>query len=137
MAVTECTIGTHTVTPDGAEDELCESETPATAGIITTGVSQARVIAALCNAAEFDASEVDVPIDQRRVFGDATDQAILRFSERLGSVRHIRQCWNKTYDLAFNSKNKYMIRTFSLARKECLKDTLPEPEAESFATGDT
>ncbi|KAJ8122867.1 hypothetical protein ONZ43_g1046 [Nemania bipapillata] len=137
MAVTECTIGTHTITPDAAEDELCESETPATAGIITTGVSQARAIAALCNAAEFDASEVDVPIDQRRVFGDATDQAILRFSERLGSVRHIRQCWNKTYELAFNSKNKYMIRTFSLVRKDCLRDTLPEPEAESFGTGDT
>ncbi|KAI0105307.1 hypothetical protein GGR51DRAFT_520304 [Nemania sp. FL0031] len=137
MTVSECTIGTHTITPDGAEDELCESETPATAGIVTTGVSQARAIAALCNAAEFDAAEVDVPIDQRRVFGDATDQAILRFSERLGSVHHIRQCWTKTYDLAFNSKNKYMIRTFSLARRDCLRDTLPDPETESFATGDT
>ncbi|KAI1119235.1 hypothetical protein F5Y14DRAFT_126985 [Nemania sp. NC0429] len=137
MTVTECTIGTRTLTSEGAEAELGDSETPATAGIVSTGVSQIRAIAALCNAAEFDAAEADLPVSQRRVYGDATDQAILRFSERLGSVRHMRQCWNKTYDLAFNSKNKYMIRTFSLAKNDCLRATLPEPEAERFAQGDT
>ncbi|GAW12866.1 hypothetical protein ANO14919_022370 [Xylariales sp. No.14919] len=137
MTVTECTIGTHTVTADEAVDELCTSTAPAVAGIVTTGVDQVRAIAALCNAAEFDAATADMMPEERRVFGDATDQAILRFSERLGSVHHMRQCWTKTYELAFNSKNKFMIRTFSLSRKDCLTDTLPEYEAGNFKAVDT
>ncbi|KAI1389342.1 calcium ATPase [Hypoxylon trugodes] len=137
MTVTECTIGTHTITIEGAEDELEGSTAPAIAGMVTTGVGQVRAIAGLCNAAEFDAATMDLPIEQRRVFGDATDQAVLRFSERFGSVHHMRQCWQKTYELAFNSKNKFMIRTFSLFRKDCLKATLSESEADNFNKGDT
>ncbi|KAI0967308.1 hypothetical protein F4678DRAFT_249043 [Xylaria arbuscula] len=137
MTVTECTIGTHTITADEAEDELLTSTTPAVAGIVTTGVDQVRAIAALCNAAEFDAATRNLPEEEQRIFGDATDQAILRFSERLGSVNHMRQCWTKTYELAFNSKNKFMIRTFSMSRKECLAATFSEIEAENFETGDT
>ncbi|XDG04654.1 hypothetical protein ABKA04_004269 [Annulohypoxylon sp. FPYF3050] len=136
MTVTECTIGTHTITVDAAEDELEVSTAPAIAGMVTTGVDQVRAIAGLCNAAEFDAATMELPIEQRRVFGDATDQAVLRFSERFGSVHHLRQCWQKTYELAFNSKNKYMIRTFSMFRKDCLKATLSESEADTFHTGD-
>ncbi|KAH8662348.1 putative H /K ATPase alpha subunit [Xylariales sp. PMI_506] len=136
MTVTECTIGTHTITSDVAEDELDTSETPDIAGIVTTAVSQLRALAALCNAAEFDAATNNLPISERRIYGDATDQAILRFSERLGSVHHMRQCWQKVYDLAFNSKNKFMIRAFSLFKEDCLKQTLPQGEADSFKSGD-
>ncbi|KAI1289056.1 hypothetical protein F5Y03DRAFT_404136 [Xylaria venustula] len=137
MTVTECTIGTHTITADEAEDELLTSTAPAVAGIVTTGVDQVRAIAALCNAAEFDAATCDLPEEEQRVFGDATDQAVLRFSERLGSVHHMRQCWTRTYELAFNSKNKFMIRTFSMSRKDCLAATLSEIEAQNFKAGDT
>ncbi|KAI1372551.1 Na,H/K antiporter P-type ATPase [Hypoxylon crocopeplum] len=137
MTVTECTIGTHTITVDGAEDELEVSTAPAVAGIVTTSVDQVRVIAGLCNVAEFDAATMDMPVEERRVFGDATDQAVLRFSERFGSVHHLRQCWQKTYELAFNSKNKFMIRTFSLFRRDCLRVTLSEHEVDDFGTDDT
>ncbi|KAI2601980.1 calcium ATPase [Hypoxylon sp. NC1633] len=137
MTVTECTIGTHTITIQAAEDELEVSTAPAIAGIVTTGVDQVCAIAGLCNAAEFDAATMDLPVGQRRVFGDATDQAVLRFSERFGSVHHLRQCWQKTYELAFNSKNKFMVRTFSLFRRDCLKTTLSEHEADGFGAGDT
>ncbi|KAK5627857.1 hypothetical protein RRF57_003572 [Xylaria bambusicola] len=137
MTVTECTIGTHTITADEAEDELLTSTAPEIAGIVTTGVDQVRAISALCNAAEFDAATSDLPPEKRRVFGDATDQAVLRFSEKLGSVNHMRQCWTKTYELAFNSKNKFMIRTFIMSRKDCLAATLPEHEAGDFKSGDT
>lgn len=136
MTVTECTIGTHTITADGAEDELSVSETPDAAGIVNTGVEQVRALAALCNAAEFDAATNHLPVEERRVYGDATDQAILRFSERFGSVHHMRQCWQKTYDLAFNSKNKYMIRTFSMFKSDCLHQTLPLAEADAFKGND-
>jgi sodium/potassium-transporting ATPase subunit alpha len=137
MAVTECTIGTHTVTADDAEDELSVSESPVVAGIVNTGVDQVRALAALCNAAEFDAGTNHLPVQQRRVYGDATDQAILRFSERFGPVHHMRQSWQKTYELAFNSKNKFMIRTFSMFKNDCLHTTLPLAEAETFTSNDT
>ncbi|KAJ3567702.1 hypothetical protein NPX13_g6677 [Xylaria arbuscula] len=137
MTVTECTIGTHTITADEAEDELLTSTAPEVAGIVTTGVDQMRAIAALCNAAEFDAATPELPPEERQVFGDATDQAVLRFSEKLGSVHHMRQCWTKTYELAFNSKNKFMIRAFVMSRKDCLADTLPEHEARDFESTDT
>lgn len=50
---------------DEAEDELSTSTAPAIAGIVTTGVNQVRAIAALCNAAEFDAAEADEPLEVR------------------------------------------------------------------------
>ncbi|KAH9905655.1 Na,H/K antiporter P-type ATPase [Xylariomycetidae sp. FL2044] len=137
MTATECTIGTHTITMDTAEKELDTNAAPIMGGIVNTGVNQVRAVAALCNAAEFDAANSETPVDRRRAYGDATDQAILRLSERLGSVHHMRQCWQKTYDLAFNSKNKFMIRTFSMFRKDCLADTISEGELDSFLPGDT
>jgi sodium/potassium-transporting ATPase subunit alpha len=137
MAVTECTIGTHTITVDVAEYELEASESPDMAGIVTTAVSQLRALAALCNAADFDAATNHLPVEERRIYGDATDQAILRFSERLGSVHHMRQCWQKTSELAFNSKNKFMMRTFSLFKNDCLPQTLPQGEVHTFNPGDT
>ena len=54
----------------------------------------------------------------------------------LSPVQAMRQTWNKTYELAFNSKNKFMIRTFALVRGDRLADTLPEQEAKDFAADD-
>ncbi|KAK8042148.1 hypothetical protein PG993_006671 [Apiospora rasikravindrae] len=137
MTVTDCTIGNHTINQDTAQQELDVSETPVVAGIVTTGVGQVRAIAGLCNAAEFDAATTNLPLEERRIHGDATDQAILRFSEGLGSVHHLRQSWQRTYELAFNSKNKYMIRTFSMFKDDLLSTTLPQAEADVFNTEDT
>lgn len=129
MTVTECTIGAHNITSEDAELEVDNAK--------STGISQMRALSALCNAAEFDIATNSLPVDQRRVYGDATDQAILRFSEKLGPVSQMRQCWQKTYDLAFNSKNKFMIRTFSLFNNDLLLSTLPQAEADEFKPGDT
>ncbi|KAK8125652.1 uncharacterized protein PG998_001411 [Apiospora kogelbergensis] len=137
MTVMDCTIGNHTVNQDTAREELNVSGTPVVTGIITTGVDQVRAIAGLCNAAEFDAATSSFPLEERRIHGDATDQAILRFSESLGSVQRLRQSWQRTYDLAFNSKNKYMIRTFSMFKDDLLSTTLPQAEAEAFGPEDT
>ncbi|KAI0397631.1 hypothetical protein F5Y17DRAFT_414011 [Xylariaceae sp. FL0594] len=132
MTVTECTIGTRVISVEGAEKELSAND-----AATSTGVSQVRAISSLCNAAEFDAATLDKPIEERGVFGDATDQAILRYAERLGSVQKMRQEWKKTFDLAFNSKNKFMIRTFSLAAgKDSLRTALPEREASEFGNND-
>ncbi|KAI2640056.1 hypothetical protein GGS21DRAFT_394698 [Xylaria nigripes] len=132
MTVTDYTIGHHTAT--AAEAEAKQSSRK---GGDATGASQLRALSSLCNAAEFDAAEADVVLEKRRVFGDATDQAILRFAERLGSVSEMRQAWAKTFELAFNSKNKFMIRSFSLFKDSLLMDTLPAAEASKFRREDT
>lgn len=163
MTVTECTLGTTTLTPEEAADELAACATPGKAGIVTTGVGQLRALSALCNAAEYDAtgdtifpeatttildqrhlreryglSREQVPPNRgRRIHGDATDQAVLRFSESLGSTSKVRQGWKQTYELAFSSKNKYMIRAFTLLRDDLLSVTLPEREASEFQKGST
>ncbi|KAJ4129766.1 hypothetical protein NW768_006735 [Fusarium equiseti] len=120
MTVSDCAIGGLNMTIEDARAKMGLSK--------STGhpISQLRAISALCNASEFDAATVDAPLAERKIFGDATDQAILRFAEfvETSSVAYLRSCWRKTYDLAFNSKNKFMIRCFSSTRHEGISQTL-------------
>ncbi|KAK0127351.1 hypothetical protein ONS96_006900 [Cadophora gregata f. sp. sojae] len=130
MFVTECSVGMHHMTPESARDQNTE-------GSQTNAVAQLRSVAGLCNSGEFDAATFILPILERKINGDATDQAVLRLSETLGSVSELRQMWKKTFELAFNSKNKYMVRTFQLEQKEGLSLALSGSEAASFRDDDT
>ncbi|KAI5860871.1 calcium ATPase [Durotheca rogersii] len=137
MELSEYAVGIRTISIDAAEDGPEGSTALAVAGIVTAGVDQLHSLARLCNAAEFDATTMNLPPKKRRVFGDATGQAVLRFSERFGSMQQLRQGWQKTYEFAFNSKNKFMVKTFSLLRLDCMKTTVSEREAEEMRIGDT
>jgi magnesium-transporting ATPase (P-type) len=76
-------------------------------------LKQLHVVAGLCNAAQFDASTLSLPISERKINGDATDTAILRFAEELGVVNDLTQNWKREFELPFNSKNKYMVYPLS------------------------
>ena len=134
MCVTETSIGGHNMTPEAARDELmrCQRE-----GDGINAVDQLRCIAGLCNSGEFDAATENLPLHERKINGDATDQAVLRLSESLGSVSDLKKMWKKTFELAFNSKNKYMIRTLALVEPEGLNIALPTEEAATFHPQDT
>lgn len=134
MYVTECSIGLQNMDPQCTRDEMMHRRTE---GRGFNAVDQLRAIAGLCNSGEFDAATNHLPLHERKINGDATDQAVLRFSESLGPVSELRQMWKKTFELAFNSKNKYMIRTLELAEKEGLDVALPSTEAASFRPEDT
>ncbi|KAJ3286152.1 hypothetical protein HDU79_006725 [Rhizoclosmatium sp. JEL0117] len=67
-----------------------------------------HTIAAQCCAAEFVDDE-SVPLADRTISGDATDKAVLRFAEGLGSVAAIRNSLTKLYEIPFNSRNKWMM----------------------------
>jgi sodium/potassium-transporting ATPase subunit alpha len=134
MYVTECSIGMEKMTPEFARDEMMRYRNEDTQ---CNSISQLRSIAGLCNSGEFDAATSSLPLHERKINGDATDQAVLRFSESLGPVSELRQMWKKTFELAFNSKNKYMIRTLKLVQKEGLDFALPSTEATSFRPDDT
>jgi sodium/potassium-transporting ATPase subunit alpha len=99
-------------------------------------ISQLRALAGLCNAGSFDAATMNLPLNERIIHGDATDQAILRFSESLGEVAELRRWWNTRYELAFNSKNKYMIKAFTLAHQRGVSLALPSDTASVFGPGD-
>jgi len=45
--------------------------------------------------------------------------------------------WKKTFELAFNSKNKYMIRTLELVQQKGLDLALSSEEIASFRPQDT
>ncbi|RAL60563.1 hypothetical protein DID88_009759 [Monilinia fructigena] len=127
----ECSMGTNSMTPQTARDEMISS------GRDKTTISQMRPIAGLCNSGEFDASAIRLPSSERKINGDATNQAVLRFSESLGPVSELRNMWRKTFELAFNNKNRYMIRTLALTEPSGLTYALAEAEASSFGPDDT
>lgn len=122
------------MTPEEARDEMIKRRNEGT-GI--NAISQLRTIAGLCNSGEFDVSTDHLPLHERKINGDATDQAVLRLSESLGPVSELRKLWKKTFELAFNSKNKYMIRTLSLVEPEGLEVALPSTDAATFRPDDT
>lgn len=134
MYVTECSIGLDSMSHTHARDEMIrrQAESPS-----SNAFQQLRAIAGLCNAGDFDAATEHLPLHERKIIGDATDQAVLRFSESLGPVSELRKMWKKTFNLAFNSKNKYMIRTLKLVQGEGRTLALPATEAESFDVNDT
>ncbi|RGP70929.1 h+ k+-exchanging atpase [Fusarium sporotrichioides] len=120
MTVSDCAIGGLNMVVEDARAKMRTSKSS------PHPIVQLRAMAALCNASEFDAATMEAPLAERKIFGDATDQAILRFAEFVdtSSVSYLRSCWRKTYDLAFNSKNKFMIRCFASARAEGIYQTL-------------
>ncbi|KAK1595475.1 Na,H/K antiporter P-type ATPase [Colletotrichum navitas] len=133
MIVTECAIGTKTMTAEGARNELTLNRNNAPNN---NSLEQLRAIAGLCNAGQFDAATIRLPLHERVIHGDATDQAILRFSESLGQVNELRRCWQTKYELAFNSKNKYMIRVLGMSHPDGLSLALPFDTASVFQPGD-
>ncbi|KAI9047993.1 hypothetical protein LZ554_007791 [Drepanopeziza brunnea f. sp. 'monogermtubi'] len=137
MFVTECSIGMYNMTPESALDEMMLYGRDMKEGHTSNAVAQLRSLAGLCNSGEFDAGTFSLPIQERKINGDATDQAVLRFSESLGPVSELRNMWKKTFELAFNSKNKYMIRTLELVEREGLDIALPNSEAATFRPEDT
>lgn len=133
MYVTEAAVASFNMTSETARDEMIRQR-DANSG--QNALDQLRVITGLCNSGEFDPATNHLPLPERKINGDATDQAILRFSEHLGSVSDLKNKWVKNFELAFNSKNKYMIRTLSLADKTGLCLALPRDEASQFQEDD-
>lgn len=82
-----------------------------------SGLTQVQLVSALCNAGEFAPFDDNVPLNDRTIIGDATDQAALRFAEMISPVDQMRSLWNMVYELGFNSKNKFMIRIFENSKE--------------------
>ena len=130
MTASDCCIGIKTMSPAEALSELNTREDKGSTG--PSMIKQLRAVSAICNAGEFDVTTIHQPLADRIIIGDATDQAVLRFSESLGAAQVTRGLWRKRFDLAFNSKNKFMIRVHSLVDPKGVEDALPVLEGSIF-----
>ncbi|KAK5656850.1 hypothetical protein OQA88_4398 [Cercophora sp. LCS_1] len=135
MVVTDCCVGNQTMTADDARDTLVADRNTA-GSLASNAIEQLRTVAGLCNAGEFDAATKHLPVAMRKIHGDATDQAILRFAETLGPVAELKRCWTTKFNLAFNSKNKFMVRVFGMTHPDGLSLALPSGTAAIFEPGD-
>ncbi|KAJ5605449.1 hypothetical protein N7510_008230 [Penicillium lagena] len=139
-----CTDKTGTLTRNrmAVTDFAVENTTSTVEGEVTNTslapsvVQQLVAIGSLCNAGEFDNAASEAPLSERRIYGDATDQAILRFSESQGSVAEIRKGWKKFFSLDFDSKNKFMVKAFTPVLPEGPKTWLSTAESSNFNAED-
>ncbi len=67
-------------------------------------------VACLCNRAEFEVGQDTMPIMKRDVYGDASEAAILKFTElNKGNVIAYRRDNRKVCEIPFNSTNKFQV----------------------------
>ena len=72
----------------------------------SSAVRKLQLAAALNCAADFAAGQEEKPVNLRETVGDATDSAILKFAENVGSVQKEQDAFEEVFKIPFNSKNK-------------------------------
>ncbi|RPD63077.1 sodium-potassium ATPase [Lentinus tigrinus ALCF2SS1-6] len=98
---------------------------------IVSNLAQVVAVGGLCNAAVFGAEQEDG--SDKSVAGDATDSAILRFSDGVRSATSIRSQWQEVFKVNFNSKNKYMLK---LCKSAASKADAPIASWDNFVSSD-
>ncbi|XP_058864916.1 potassium-transporting ATPase alpha chain 1 [Acipenser ruthenus] len=72
-------------------------------------------VAGLCNRAVFKPGQDAVPIPKRDVVGDASETALLKFTElAFGNIVDYRSRFKKVCELPFNSTNKFQLSVHEL-----------------------
>jgi sodium/potassium-transporting ATPase subunit alpha len=87
-------------------------------------------VAGLCCSAQFDSETAGRPVAERKILGDATDQATLRFAETLSPVKPLLESWKQMLEIPFNSKNKVLLYIILLTISLCcvsLKQPIWQP----------
>lgn len=126
MTVTDVLIGLTEKTTDQVRREHDNNHQSKAA------LDQLRVLAAINNAGEFDPTTMQLSVMQRKVMADATDAAVLRFSESIVAIAVSRSLWRTRFDLAFNSKNKFALRVHAVNDVQATRTTLSESEKFDF-----
>ncbi|KAF2239689.1 calcium ATPase [Viridothelium virens] len=109
MKVTDCMVGQASFSAAQATELMPSFKDNVDTVPPTAALLGVAVVGAMCNAGEFDAAATHLPLEDRAIFGDATDQAVLRFAEGLIPVSETRSSWKVLHKIPFNSKNKFMV----------------------------
>ncbi|XP_068094911.1 potassium-transporting ATPase alpha chain 2-like isoform X3 [Hyperolius riggenbachi] len=105
MTVAHLWFDNHIHATDTSEDQSHHSFERAS----ETWTALSRIVC-LCNRAEFRSGQDDVPIMKKIVVGDASETALLKFSEVLtGDVMKVRNDHKKVAEIPFNSTNKFQL----------------------------
>ena len=100
------------VTSVGFVDEyrVAEEVVPMVASETCPGaVRELHQAAVLCNDATFEPTTIHLPVEDRKIQGNATDAAVLRFAETGKPGRHLQDAFPCVFRIPFNSKNKWML----------------------------
>ena len=116
MCVTDYMVGKEATSIRGAVQLTSQSHSSGHSSPEDSAMRKLALIAGLCNEANFDPTTAHLPLPDRKINGNATDQAILRFAENVSSIPDMKQRWRTDFRLGFNSKNKFMITVASPAR---------------------
>lgn len=125
MTATDCMIGKAQISAshviDGNHASFLEVVGQSLASVVDTrsagsDLEQFALVAGLCNEAEFDPTTLHLPLVERKVNGNSTDQAVLRLAESIRPVNETKLKWQSLYRLPFNSKNKFMITVIQEVR---------------------
>jgi sodium/potassium-transporting ATPase subunit alpha len=73
------------------------------------GLQRLAFLGGICNAGEFDPTDHEKPLADRKIIGNATDQAIMRFAAGQVDIQAARKKYPVLHKVHFNSKNKFMI----------------------------
>ncbi|KAF9436246.1 hypothetical protein BGZ76_004474 [Entomortierella beljakovae] len=73
---------------------------------------QLQLATLLCNNSQFDSESVHLPLCERKVLGDATDGALLRFCKYVSETSVLSTCFERTFEIPFNSRNKWMMTVY-------------------------
>ncbi|KAJ5092041.1 hypothetical protein NUU61_006911 [Penicillium alfredii] len=77
---------------------------------VPDGLATLLRASALCNDASFDTTTLSLPVHERVVNGNATDAAVLRLADSVGSAApKVLAPYERVHQIPFNSKNKWML----------------------------
>ncbi|KAF9574935.1 hypothetical protein EC968_004936 [Mortierella alpina] len=117
MFVTNLAFLDHESTPEEARIKIeketkpnCLPQPDDPAPILA--LRQLQLATLLCNNAKFDQETLELPIAERNVLGDATDSALLRFGSQLSDSTTLTNCFERTHEIPFNSRNKWMMAVY-------------------------
>uniref|UniRef100_A0A8C0L2X3 Sodium/potassium-transporting ATPase subunit alpha n=1 Tax=Canis lupus dingo TaxID=286419 RepID=A0A8C0L2X3_CANLU len=110
MTVSHLWFDNHIHTADTTEDQSGQTFDQSS----ETWRALCRVLT-LCNRAAFKSGQDAVPVPKRIVIGDASETALLKFSElTLGNAMGYRERFPKVCEIPFNSTNKFQLSIHTL-----------------------
>ena len=91
-----------------------DTDTTESFAITSPGMREMVDIAALNSHVKFD--KTDVPFEQRRILGDATETGLIRFAGRqIPDFDAYQKAHPKVFEIPFNSSNKWALVIVSRA----------------------
>lgn len=92
-----------------------DTESTEAFAIDTPGMREMVDIAALNSHVKFD--RTDLPFDQRKILGDATETGLIRFAgKHISDYDEYQKQHPRTFEIPFNSSNKWALVIVSILR---------------------